>query len=729
MSVHRRNGALAALMLLVLAFSGCRSGSAPPQAAAVDRDRLLADADPGQWLAGGRDWRGTYYSPLEQINVGTAHRVGLAWDVALDTARGLEATPVVVDGVMYTSGNWGRVYALDARSGRALWSFVPDIDGQYGRNACCDVVNRGVAVWRGRVYVGSTDGWLYALDAATGKVVWKQDTFFDRKRTLSISGAPQIAGDVVVIGQGGADFNNARGYVSAYDLATGKLRWRFFTVPGDPRRPAETPDVAAAAKTWARNSLWKTGGGGTAWDGMAYDPTLDLLYVGTGNSAPAAWQDRSPGGGDNLYLASILAIHPKTGRLAWHYQTVPGERWDYTATQKMILADLVIGGRKRQVLMQAPKNGFFYVLDRRTGQLISARAYAPMNWANGVDLKTGRPNFTGLAEYEHQPALVFPASSGAHNWQPMSYNPETGLVYIPTIEAANVVGKNYDPHGRTLLDRWNVNMVFVEDYPVDGWPDLNLPPLKTVLKGQTYPRRRAVLRAWDPVNGRVVWETPSPEFWEGGVMSTRGGLVVQGNTAGRLTFRDARNGKLMTSIDTGASIMAAPMSYVVDGVQYVAVMAGYGGGPGWVYPKGSAAYRYGNQGHIMAFRLDGRPMPARPVISYPPFPRPPERVGSAAEIAAGAHLFVANCARCHANAGPGLVPDLRRIPPEIHQAFDDIVLRGALSANGMGRFDDILDQRDVHNIHAYLIDQAWTAFDDQHAKGGGATKRMPTNAH
>jgi quinohemoprotein ethanol dehydrogenase len=724
---------LAACVLIAVALAACQRG-APHVAgpAAVDRARLLAaDAEPGQWLANGRDWRGGYYSPLTQIDVKTAPRLGFAWAYDLGTARGLEATPVVVDGVMYTSGDWGRVYALDAKTGRELWSFIPDVDGQYGRYACCDVVNRGVAVWKGRVYVGALDGWLYALDARTGRVVWKADTFIERarKHPATITGAPQVAGDVVVIGQGGADFADGRGYVTAYDLATGKQRWRFFTVPGDPKKPFEHPEMAVASKTWSPNSLWSSGGGGTAWDAMAYDPTLDLLYVGTGNASPFAWKDRSPGGGDNLYLASILAIHPSTGRLAWHYQEVPGERWDYTATQKMILADLKIGGRTRQVLMQAPKDGFFYVLDRRSGELISAKPYASVNWASGIDLKTGRPMFNPAADYEKGPALVYPSSAGGHNWQPMAFNPKTGLVYIPVIEGAMIFAKGYDLRGRTLADRWNVNGVFADDYPPAGFPELGLPSLATVLGGRTFPTRRGVLRAWDPVAGRAVWETPSPSFWDGGVLSTAGDLVIQGDITGALVVRDAHSGAVIKRIDTGSSIMAAPMTYAVGGVQYVAVMAGFGGGPGWAYPPDSAAYRYGNAGRILAFRLDGGATPKPQPFVEQPLPPPPVAMGSAAEIAEGGRLFSAQCSRCHANVARGLVPDLRRMSAQTHKDFADIVLRGQRIPAGMGRFDDVLGDADVRHIHGYLIDQARLAYAAQQkgTKAGGA--RQPQKAN
>jgi quinohemoprotein ethanol dehydrogenase len=713
---------LAALLIL----GACGGGKKSP--GSVDTDRLTA-SEPTQWLASGKDWRGAYYSPLKKINDTTAARIGFAWDHELETSRGLEATPIVVDGVMYTVGNWGRVYALDAKTGKSIWTFVPEVDGQYARNACCDIVNRGISVWKGKVYVGALDGWLYALDAATGKVAWKADTFVDRKRPVSITGAPQIAGDVVVIGQSGADFADMRGYVTAFDLVTGKQRWRFFTVPGAPDKPFEHPEMATASKTWSAKSLWQSGGGGTAWDGMAYDPKLDLLYVGTGNASPYNWSDRSPGGGDNLYLASILAINPKTGRLVWHYQTVPGENWDYTAVQKMILADLKIGGRERQVLMQAPKNGFFYVLDRKTGELLSAKPFVPVNWASRIDLKTGRPVMTGLADYDKGPALVTPSAAGGHNWHPMAFNPETGLVYIPAIEGSMIFLKTYDPTGLTLADRWSVANIFPDDYPAEGVPSMQLPPLADVLKGQKWTPRRSVLRAWDPVSGKVVWDAPSKGFWDGGVMTSAGNLVIQGNAEGELIVRDARTGKELKRIDTGSSIMAAPMTYEIDGVQYIAVMAGYGGAIGWAYPPKSAAYRFGNQGRILVFKLDGAAMPKREAFVEQPIPEPPAQFGTAAQITEGERIFAGQCARCHANVARGMVPDLRRMSKDTHDSFADIVLGGALAGNGMGRFDDVLNPDQAKAIHAYLIDQARLAYAEQARGQKDAAPRLPSKNH
>jgi quinohemoprotein ethanol dehydrogenase len=347
----------------------------------VDQDRLTrAQDEPNNWFTGGRDQKQTYFSPLKDINTANAGQLGFAWQYDLGTARGQEATPIVVDGKMFFSGNFGRVYALDAVTGSELWTFDPHVDGQVMRAVCCDAVNRGLVLWHGRIFVAALDGRLFALDAATGKVVWVADSTVKNGYPYAVTGAPQVAGGVVVIGSGGADFGS-RGYVSAFNVNTGALKWRFFVVPHDPAQgPQESPDLEAALKTWDSNSDWKDGGGGNAWDGIVYDPETNLVFVGTGNAAPWDWRYRSPKGGSNLYLSSIVAIDASTGRLAWFYQTTPRENWDYTAVQKMILADLMIDGKLRKVIMQAPKNGFFYVLDRVLGQLISAKPYIFQNW-------------------------------------------------------------------------------------------------------------------------------------------------------------------------------------------------------------------------------------------------------------------------------------------------------------------------------------------------------------
>jgi len=400
-----------------------------------DKRILKADSEPHNWLAHGRTYAEQRWSPLAKITTANVGQLGLAWsrDIKTRTARGVEATPIVVDGVMYTTGAWSQVLALNARTGQLLWEFDPQISGAYGAKGCCDVVNRGVAVWAGKVYVGAFDGRLIALDAKTGRKVWETLTV-DQSKDYTITGAPRVVKGKVIIGNGGADFG-VRGYVSAYDADTGKMLWRFWTVPGNPANGFENKTVEMIAKTWS-GEWWKHGGGGTVWDSMAYDPALDLLYIGVGNGAPWNYQLRSDGKGDNLFLASIVALRPDTGEYVWHFQTTPGEDWDYTATQHMILVDLPIDGRVRRVLLQAPKNGFFYVLDRATGEFISGTPYVNVTWASGLDPKTGRPIEQPEARYSRtgKPLRVQPGAIGGHNWQPMSFSPSTGLVYLPAID-------------------------------------------------------------------------------------------------------------------------------------------------------------------------------------------------------------------------------------------------------------------------------------------------------
>jgi quinohemoprotein ethanol dehydrogenase len=395
----------------------------------VDLARMReAGSEPQNWFTLGRDQNQTYYSPLAKIDASNVSRLGFAWAYDLGTARGQEATPLVIDGIMYTSGTWGYVYAIDAATGKALWKFDPRADPRAARNPCCDLVNRGVAVWKGKVFVASVDGRLHALDANTGKEVWNADTIIDHKLPYSSTGAVYIAGDLAVIGNSGADMDKGgvRGYVSAYDVQTGKLAWRFYTVPGGPKQKPEDQAMVLAAKTWnpRRSPVYK--GGGTAWDGFAYDPDFKLVYFGTANPAP--YDLRLIGGKskDALFTDSIIALHADTGRLAWYYQTTPGDRWDFDACQKLVLANLKIGSATRPVIMQANKNGFFYVLDRRTGRLFSAKNFTFVNWKSGIDMKTGRPRLTKGSNWYSGPKIIYPSWAGGHSWQPMSFNPRTG---------------------------------------------------------------------------------------------------------------------------------------------------------------------------------------------------------------------------------------------------------------------------------------------------------------
>jgi quinohemoprotein ethanol dehydrogenase len=642
----------------------------------INLKRLMsADQHPDQWLTSGRDFGRSFYSPLNQINQSDVSRLGFAWEYKTQTVRGLEATPIMVDGVMYTSGPIGQVYALDARTGKGIWTFDPSNVLRVNQHTCCDEDNRGVAVWEGKVYVASLDGYLWALDARTGHVIWKVDTIVDHKRGYSSTGAPEVAHHVVIIGNAGGEFD-ARGYVSAYYLNTGRLAWRFYTVPGPPGKPYEEPELKKAAKTWDPHSDWKMGGGGTVWDAIQYDPELNLVYFGTGNGTFYNRAQRSPSGGDNLYISSLIALNPDTGRMVWYYQEVPGDQWDFDVVQPLILTDLKINGAVHKVIMQAPKPGFFLIIDRKTGKVLSANPYVPVTWAKYVDLKTGRPVETADArDFKYSmdgKRYIQPSAMGGHNWDPMSWDPQTGLVYIPAIE-----------NGQT-----------------------------TLFSGSAY------LRAWDPIRGKAVWNVKMTDWWDHpGVMSTAGGLVFQGTGDGYFNAYNAKTGQKLKSIFTGTTIVAAPMTYEIDGVQYVAVMAAWGGG-GWNFSHpNSAVYQRGNEGRILAFKLGGGSTPVPPLLPpLGPFPKPPAQTGTAQTIKEGQQLFSSHCASCHLNMDRSLAPDLRRLTPEQHAAFLQIVRGGVLQAAGMPPWNDVLSVQQAQAIHDYVISLDWQAYNSQQAQ-------------
>jgi quinohemoprotein ethanol dehydrogenase len=496
------------------------------QAADIDGARILAaDSEAQNWMAHGRTYSEQRFSPLDKINAGNVKDLGLAWSYDTNTIRGLEATPIVKDGVMFATGSWSVVYALDAKTGEQLWTYDPEVPREWGRKPCCDVVNRGVAVWKGRVYVGTLDGRLVALDAKTGKPVWDVNTI-DRSKPYTITGAPRIVKDKVIIGNGGAELG-VRGYITAFDAQTGRQLWRFYTVPGDPRVPAESEHLKAALPTWKADAqgwkYWEVGGGGTVWDSMAYDADLDLLYIGTGNGSPWSRYLRSPGGGDNLYLSSVVAIKQETGELAWYFQETPGDSWDFTATQHIILADLEIDGQMRKTLLHAPKNGFFYVLDRETGKFISGKNYVPVTWAKGLDAN-GRPIEDTSSAFRNSPKMVQPSPHGGHNWQPMAFNPATKLVYIPSQLTPFLFAS--DATRSIKPGVWNTGLDF----------GLIATLTEAALKaGQPLPSVEGNLIAWDPVNQKEVWRSKLPTFWNGGVLTTAGNLVFQG--AGDGMFR------------------------------------------------------------------------------------------------------------------------------------------------------------------------------------------------
>ena len=665
-------------------------------AAGVDEAAIRATEQAGgEWLSHGRTYAEQRFSPLKQIDASNVRSLGLAWYMDLDNTRGLEATPLFHDGVIYTSMSWSRVIAVDAASGKELWRYDPEVAKVKARTSCCDAVNRGVALWGDKVYVGTLDGRLIALDAKTGKAIWSQQTT-DPAKPYSITGAPRVVKGKVIIGNGGAEYG-VRGFVSAYDADTGKLAWRFYTVPGDPALPYEHPELREAAKTWQGDQYWKLGGGGTVWDSMAYDPELDLLYVGTGNGSPWNREVRSPGGGDNLYLSSILAIRPDTGKLAWHYQVTPGDSWDFTATQQITLAELNIDGKPRKVLMQAPKNGFFYVLDRTNGKLISAEKFGKVTWAEKVDLKTGRPVEAPGVRYEKEPIVMWPSPFGAHNWHSMSFNPGTGLVYIPYQEVPGV----YRNEGKDFVTRKAFNTAA-------GFADATDVP-SAVVSG--------ALLAWDPVKQQAAWKVPYPTHWNGGTLSTAGNLVFQGTAAGQMHAYSADKGEALWQFEAQSGIVAAPMTFELAGRQYVAIMAGWGGVATLTGGESMNLPGMKNRSRLLVFALDGKAQLPAPAPVPAKLERVPQPVTAAPEqVQAGKQLYGQFCSVCHGmgTISGGLIPDLRQSSDATREHFQQIVLQGALKPLGMPSFDDSLKPEEVEQIKLYVMSREYEDYMARH---------------
>jgi quinohemoprotein ethanol dehydrogenase len=672
----------------------------------VTEARVTA-AEPDNWLVTGRDYGDTRFSPLRAINDQTVGRLGLAWYFDLDTHRGQEATPVAVDGVLYTTSAWSKVQAFRAATGELLWQFDPKVPGAVAAHVCCDVVNRGVAVSQGRVYVGTLDGRLIALDAKSGRPAWSVLTV-DPHRPYAITGAPLIAQGKVIIGNAGAEYG-VRGYVTAYDARTGKQAWRFFVVPGNPAQGFESPELRRAAQTWS-GEWWKDGGGGTVWNSLSYDPDLGLIYFGTGNASP--WSGPVGGGarGDALYTASIVAVHASNGHYAWHYQTTPGDVWDYDADQSLTLATLRIDGAEHKVLMQANKNGFFYVLDRATGKLLSAKNFVPVNWAKGVDMATGRPQVVPEAHYDltGKVFVSLPGGLGGHNWPPMSYSPVTGLVYIPAQQLPFPYLKDKDFQPEPVGVNMGVDLA-TTSLPQDDKIKAN------ILAGL-----QGFLSAWDPVAGREVWRADHPGPWNGGLLSTAGNLVFQGTAAGEFIAYRASDGAKLWSFGTQTGVIAAPMTYAIDGRQYVTILVGWGG----AFPlvAGELAYKSGrlpNRSRLLTFALDAKAALPAPAAAATEIPVPPATVVAPAQVAEGAKHYARYCGSCHGDAAHsgGLVPDLRYSKSLTDDALWHAVLfDGALTAEGMVAFGAELGEGRLATVRAYLISRAQESYPAEKAK-------------
>jgi quinohemoprotein ethanol dehydrogenase len=686
----------AALLILVLTLTlMCCTKPEPGTEAHIKQvtslidDAYLANADntPENWVTYGKNYAEDRYSALTEINTSNVDKLGLAWALNLETTRGIETTPLVVDGIMFLTGPWSKVFAVNARTGKMIWTYDPEVPGKYGEKLCCDVVNRGLAIYKGSVYVGTLDGRLISLDASNGKPLWQVLTV-DTTKFYSITGAPRIVKGNVIIGNGGAEFG-VRGYITAYDAMTGEQRWRFYTVPGDPSKPFESKAMEMAAKTWA-GEWWKYGGGGTAWDAMAFDPELNLFYVGTGNGSPWDWFHRSNGQGDNLFLSSIVALNPDNGEYVWHYQTTPGDDWDYTATQHLILTDMEVEGQQKKVIMQAPKNGFFYVLDRQTGKLISAEPYTYMNWATGVDKVTGKPIETDFGRYKNENRVISPAPAGGHNWQPMAYSPVTKLVYFPAHVNSFAFGND---------STWTFN----ENARNISVP---LPHLPTIADpNQPANMDQGQLLAWNPQTQKEVWRVNYPAtYWNGGVLASAGGLIFHGTGEGKFFAYDATDGKQLWQANVGSGVIAPPVTYSIDGRQYISLVVGWGGNPGNRVRFTEENY----PGTIFTYALDANETYSGFYTSKPKELIQLPVTATAAELSNGKTLYDANCRTCHGRMGDngGSIPNLTYSSAGTFGIIEDIVLKGMYLKKGMPNFSDRLNQKEVSDIKNYILQSA-----------------------
>ena len=683
-------------LLILLSFSSVVNASL-----VVNQTALINPK--GEWLNHGRTYKEQRYSPLTDINKNNVNELDLAWSFKFDTARGMEATPILHDGVLYVSTGWSHVHAIDARSGDELWHYDAKVPKSQLAKTCCGPVNRGVAIWQKdnssplQIFFGSLDGRLIALDAKTGKENWSvQSTPTDGN--YSITGAPRIVKDMVIIGNGGGELG-VRGYITAYDVSSGEMRWRFYTVPGDRNKPQESEALKKALPTWSGEEWYKLGGGGgTVWDSIVFDPELDILYIGTGNGSPWNRDLRSPGGGDNLYLSSIVAINPDNGKYIWHYQTTPADNWDYTATQQMILAEIEINNEIRSVIMQAPKNGFFYVLDRKTGELISAEKFGHVTWATHVDMETGKPVESEFADYqENGGSYIWPSPYGAHNWQPMSYSKKTGYIYIPvqTIPAYFSGQKEVS----YKVNRWNTGVNLNESRSPASWV-----AAKASLDALVY----GELVAWDPIKQERAWTVRHPKPSNGGTLSTAGDLVFQGTWDGAFAAYDALSGDQLWQYQSDSAILAGPITYELDGEQYVAVTQGSGGVVMLTIGE-EIRKNFVNQNRLLVFKRGdfnlerltaNNTMASLESVKF-------EHDLDIARVKNGEYLYHNNCASCHGLDAKSnyVVPDLRYMSEETHDNFATIVLGGSLTHKGMIGFYETLSLDDVGMIHDYLRDE------------------------
>lgn len=692
-------------MATTLLLTGCGSDDKPTDAAHSNtQSSSTAAAADSDWPNFGGDGKEQHYSPLTQITLDSIDRLKLAWYYDLESGFTVSA-PVVGNGKLFTTTGHSFIRAFDAASGELLWEYDAKTR-EIGYSALhLSWGNKGIAWWNGHVYLATTDGRVIALDDSNGEPVWETRQF-ELSEIRNSNGAPRVFDGKVIIGHGGADITPIRGYVTAYDAETGKRLWRFYTVPGNPENPAETKAEAIMRETW-KGDWYGTGGGGTAWNAFSYDAELDLLYLGVGNGFPYNHEIRSPGGGDNLFLASIVAVKPDTGEYVWHYQVCPAEQWDCTAVQDMTIATLEIDGKPRKVLMQAPKNGFFYVLDAATGEFISAEKIARVTWAEKIDQQTGRPVENPKIRYQNNTELfeMWPGPQGAHSWLPQAFSPKTGLMYIPIMEVGALIGPP-SPEGGAIVAGMGVTLIPDPDSLAD--------------------KRGSYLLAWDPIKQQEAWRVDLPGDWPGGVLATAGDLVFQGRIDGQLVAYNAHTGEQVWSFKTSSPVVAPPISYSVDGKQYVTVLTGSGSQGGGLLATGNAAYRtdYRLPRRVLTFSIDGAasiPSTAKPdrvALNDPDFKPQPDTV------MAGAIAFASNaCLVCHGmNAvGGGSAPDLRYSPMILSaEGFKAVVKDGALKPNGMPASPHLSDEV-VEQIRHYLRMRAMQAPAEQAALESGTS--------
>ncbi len=657
-------------------------------AANVTSERLSnAASEPSQWMTVGGTYEERHYSPLNEVNRDTVSRLGLSWFADYDTNLSQQGTPLYIDGVIYVSTAWSKVYAYDARTGAQLWQYDPQTPKEIAIKVCCGIVNRGIAAYEGKIYLGTLDGYLVAINAKTGQEEWRKLTV-DADKQYTVTSAPRVIKGQVVIGNSGSEFG-VRGYLGAYNATTGEDIWRVYTVPGNPELGFENPQMEMAAKTWSGN-WWELGGGGTVWDAIVYDEINNLVVFGTGNGTPWDQRVRDPNGGDNLFVASLLAVDADTGEYAWHYQTTPGDTWDYDAMSPIMLLDLPFNGEQTRVVVQPNKNGMMYVLEAATGKLLKADAFTEVNWNTGVDMVTGRPIEVPEARYSRDEIYnLAPGVQGGHGWHANAFNPETGLVYIATQRAYFVMrtAENFvpNPQGTNLGIDMGARFVYMRDNP-DA-------PREFV----------GYVTAWDPVAGKAVWKSEEHDGPTGGVLSTGGGLVFSGGGNNTNEFRayDTVSGQKLWSFDTQTGMVAAPITFELDGKQYVAASVGINSAGNYYAP---------NYSRLLVFAIDGAAVLPTPVSFTAPQLNPPPLTASAEEVAAGQQHYNANCAICHGNGGAARganFPNLLVSPMlNAQEAFDSIVLQGVRQERGMVSFADRLQPADTSAIRAYLISRA-----------------------